>query len=830
MTIKPVSPSAQQHWLPALRTALVYAFVAGLWIFFSDQIISAVVHDDKFITPLQTVKEFFFIAVTALLIYYLIKRELEKQFLENLRHTAETQKLYDQQIRQQRERIELESRYQELLELLPHGVQENDLSGRITYSNRAHSELLGYRPSEVVGKYIWDFHTDPQSKEKLKTYFSYIVEHQPQPVPYYTKSLTREGREIDVQVDWTYKRNSRGEVVGFISIITDISERVKAEQELQASEERYRKLVEFSPAAIGIHVDGVIEYLNPAGMKILGARSADEVIGKPLMDFLHPSEEEQVKQRLEQLRMGKIKTLQELRGRRCTGEEFFISGISIPIGSGDPLRVQFVLFDVTETKRAEDALRKREEMYRRIVETANEGVWIIDEQARTTYVNQKMAEMLGYSVEEMEGSPLTDYLDDQEKERIKLRLERRRQGISAHYELKYLKRDGSELWAIVNTTPIFDDAGNYRGALAMISDITERVLAEKAWKEQVHRTEQILQATLDGYILADIEGVIKDVNPSYCRMIGYTREELLSKNIRDIEAHLSPEEVERRIAMMMESGSARFQTRHRHRNGRFVELDVSISMMTVDSGPLVAAFVRDITEEKKYQQELQASKQQYQALAGYLQSVREDERTAIAREIHDEFGQVLSVIKMDLSLIEDELASGKGSYDEQVVQQEIENIYQLIDRSIEQLNQLITRLRPEIIDTLGLVPALEWQTTEFTERMGLRGHFHSDVEQLQFGPDKNIALFRIVQEALTNVARHACAGKVSVSIRKQENGIILTVEDDGVGFSVEQALQANRFGLLGMRERAAILNAQLEIRSSKDNGTVIYLEIPIDEV
>ncbi|MBS1605022.1 MAG: PAS domain S-box protein [Bacteroidetes bacterium] len=208
-------------------------------------------------------------------------------------------------------------------------------------------------------------------------------------------------------------------------------------------------------------------------------------------------------------------------------------------------------------------------------------------------------------------------------------------------------------------------------------------------------------------------------------------------------------------------------------------------------------------------------------LASHLQNVREEERAAMAREIHDELGQQLTGIKMDLSWI-----SGKWKRPpEDPLQQKITGTLAMLDNTIRTVRRIATQLRPSVLDDLGLIAALEWQSQEFATRSGIDTHFQSTLPDLNFDARASIGLFRICQESLTNVARHSGAKNVWISLDRVGENLLLTILDDGRGLS--RIVRTNTLGLLGMEERAMMMGGSLEIKNSPYGGVAVEATVPL---
>jgi signal transduction histidine kinase len=224
--------------------------------------------------------------------------------------------------------------------------------------------------------------------------------------------------------------------------------------------------------------------------------------------------------------------------------------------------------------------------------------------------------------------------------------------------------------------------------------------------------------------------------------------------------------------------------------------------------------------------ELEAANEQLHGLSMRLQSVREEERTRISREIHDELGQMLTALKIDIDLLPKRIAEGTGGPVSQVVRQRLATMSELANTMLHSVRRISTTLRPSVLDDLGLVTAIEWQAREFEKRSGVRCAVNCEPREVSLDPPGATALFRIVQEALTNVARHADATKISITLREEGSNFVLEVADDGRGATEAELRGARSLGLLGIRERARLLGGDVDIHGVSGQGTTVLVRIP----
>jgi signal transduction histidine kinase len=234
-----------------------------------------------------------------------------------------------------------------------------------------------------------------------------------------------------------------------------------------------------------------------------------------------------------------------------------------------------------------------------------------------------------------------------------------------------------------------------------------------------------------------------------------------------------------------------------------------------------AILTQEVKDRLIAEEHLKASQQSLRALAAHLQSVREEEWTRIAREIHDHLAQALMGLKMDLAWITSRLPKGSAS-----LREKAHSMSSLIDATMESIHEIMSQLRPEVLDRLGLVAAIGWQAGEFQRRSGIRCSVSQPREELTVDRDRSTAVFRIFQELLTNVARHAGATRVEVAVRSEPDELLLTVADNGRGIDSEVADSPKSFGLMGVRERVLPFGGRVEISGVAGQGTTVTVALP----
>lgn len=264
--------------------------------------------------------------------------------------------------------------------------------------------------------------------------------------------------------------------------------------------------------------------------------------------------------------------------------------------------------------------------------------------------------------------------------------------------------------------------------------------------------------------------------------------------------------------------------------GRELPIEVNVSAVLDElHGPSGSVLVfRDITERKRFEAELKTSRAELRSLAGHLESAREAERTRIAREIHDEFGQLLTGLKYDLAWLEKKLGA-RPAAPRATLHEKVRAMGELLADMVLSVRRIAAELRPGILDDLGLAAAVEWQAKEFAQRTGIRMEVQAALPEAEVPRPIATALFRVLQESLTNVARHAAATQVWVNLRRQQGHLVLEVQDDGCGFRAAELAKPGAFGVLGMRERILPLRGACDIRSEPGQGTTVWVSVPLND-
>lgn len=391
------------------------------------------------------------------------------------------------------------------------------------------------------------------------------------------------------------------------------------------------------------------------------------------------------------------------------------------------------------------------------------------------------------------------------------------------YETNERKFDGTPLRVEGEYICLYTKDGRIAGHFGVQRDVTERHLAERALRESEARYEAAFRLSPFRLTINRVDnGQFIEVNDAFLRDLRRTREEALGKTSVELGLWADPEMRARYIERLKREGTiVDLEFAGYERDGRREITQLHSTLITLQGVDCVLTIAHDITNQRLAEMEREESRQQLRALSSRQQRAREEERRAISREIHDELGQLLTGVKIDLARAYAHLPpDAKNASDR------LSNALERIAGAMDVVRRIAAQLRPAVLDDLGLVAALEWHTQQFARMSSIRTTIDLPATDPPLDADGRTTVFRIVQEALTNVARHAQAKSVHVSLRVEDSVVVVTVRDDGRGITNAQLADRRSLGLLGSRERAMAAGGALLISGGPDEGTEVFLTLP----
>ncbi len=612
----------------------------------------------------------------------------------------------------------------------------------------------------------------------------------------------------------------------------------------------------------------VFELVNLPYMQLIGHR---DVLGKPAREALPEIEGQGFFELLgEVFRTGKPHVG---RGRRILirrepageSEERFLDFVYQPMFDADGSVTDIFVHgaDITEHKRAEDSLQKLSDRLERQLHTFDtvassvpDFIYMFDLRGRFTYINKALLDLWQKSFEQAVGK---NFYDLDYPPELAERLQRQIQEvITTRRPLKdetpYTSAFGTRAYEYI-FVPLVAADGAVEAVAGVTRDITERKHAEEALRESESKYRLLLEQASDGIHTYDLRGDFIETNPKLCEMLGYTREELLRLNVEDI---VPPEDLAVtpvRFDALRAGQSLLTERRLRRKDGTLLPVEISGRMI---GDGVLQSIVRDISERKRAEAELHKAYDELERrveertaelaranatlkaeiaerlraeeargeLLRRLVTAQEEERRRISRELHDQMGQQLTALMMGLKTLD------ADSYGRQSALATLRQLQELTDQLSRETHTLAWGLRPPALDDLGLHTALYNYVEEWAERTRVPVDFHSaGFEGGRLPLHHETALYRIAQEALTNVLKHSRADRVSFILVRRDDHVLVVVEDNGEGFDVEALMEPSvkerKLGLLGMRERATLLGGTLNIESAPGAGTSVFVRIPL---
>ncbi|HKC67296.1 MAG TPA: PAS domain-containing protein [Bacteroidia bacterium] len=477
-------------------------------------------------------------------------------------------------------------------------------------------------------------------------------------------------------------------------------------------------------------------------------------------------------------------------------------------------------------KLAEEKLAQSEMLLNKAQQIAHIGSLEVDVETRKEIWSNEIFRILGLSPEDCEPSQetLLSFIHPEDLGFVKNNVEQARKELrDMSFYNRIIRKDGITRQIHFESKFEFDKQGKPVKINGIIHDITEKVLADQQKEFDSQNLSALINNTSDLMWSVDRNFNLITANEGFDniikRMIGKT----ITKGSNVFPTGFDKDQLARFKQFYERAFLGETFTVIEYTD----EMCAEISFYPICKEKEVigtACYSRDITESKRIEQEILSKNEQLKNLTSHLQRVREEERTTISREIHDELGQQLTALKMDIDWI-----MHKQNNPDEKVMLKLKDMLQMSDGIISTIRRISSDLRPAIIDDLGLIAALEWKCTDFEEKMGIPCRFISNVKERRFDNQFGINTYRILQETLTNVGRHAEAKSVTVSVSENETDLFLEIADDGKGIPPDRMENGKTLGILGMKERAALLGGTLTIENGKNKGTLTKLTLPLND-
>jgi PAS domain S-box-containing protein len=785
------------------------------------------------------------------------------------------------------ERKRAEAKIQEQVQMLEQAqVMVRDIRGKVIFWNQGMEIMYGYSKEQVIGEI---------SHKLLKTVFPRPLKEIEEEVKTRGKwegeliRTRRDGSVISISSTWTYYQVDKGSPGIIIESNYDITERKKAEEaltkakneleikvkertkELRQSEEKYRGVVDNANEVIAITQDGLIKFMNRKGMEITGY-SSEEVANKHFLELIHPDDRALVADTYQRHLTGKaIASNFEFRVIPKDGRTRWAQLNATKITWEGKPAVLAVFIDITERKQVEEALKRSEEGYRNLINNANEGISIIQD-GINKLVNKKGLKISGYSMKEMTNKSFLELAHPNDRKAIMESYQRFLAGeaVRLNYEFRILRKDGSIRWIQIN---VADTLWEGRAAiLTMFSDITERKQAEDKINKLLGLRALLIEIS-SRFVNVPVERLDDEIRNAQRRLCEY-----LDLDLSSIYLPLPEDQTMMKLAYLFAppdfpAVADAFKARDYYPwceqqlvSGKSIAVPSTKNLppeAAVDQAswqhfgiksslmfPLVAGdkiigtlSFDSIREECPWPEELIsglkqvaqvfanaiARKQSEEALKTYAQritQVQEEERKRIAYELHDNTAQYLSILKMQLGAL-----SQSKSIQDPNIREKLQYLEKDADMAFNDVRRYSHDLRPVILERSGLIAALEQLVEDYNKLGQLQIKMKIGREEPKLPEEVKLGFFRIAQEALNNIRKHAKATQINIILTFREDQLEMSVSDNGIGFDIMEASARasgkGSLGLMSMKERADLIKANLKIESKPGYGTTIRVEIPL---
>jgi PAS domain S-box-containing protein len=810
------------------------------------------------------------------------------------------------------------------------------------YFNKKQEELLGYSFMTLIPE---------EDRDKVRKHLASLGPKNP--VSTHEHRVFCTNGEICWQ-QWTNRAffDEKGNIIEYQSVGRDITERKKMEEALKQEQYKLREYFENLPLlAYNISFDRTIVDCNNIAVRILGYDSKEELIGKPVIDTIYaPSSQEKAKQLLEKWKSEMILKNEELQIITKQGKIFdvLLNVDTIYDQNGTPLYSLSTQLDITERKRAEEALRVSEVKYRDLYDNAPDMYHTLDENGVIFDCNKTEAKMLGYEKKEIIGKHITDFFTEESKRLYEISFPQLREKKALfNLEREFIRKDGTTFPASLNVFSVYDKNRKFIGTKTIARDISVLKQAESAlresegklnamlqsiadhmsmmdkdlniiWandiakkifgdeiigkkcyeayhkrkepcepypcltlkafqdgkvhghetqvvdkdgniiyfhctanvalknkegkpiavieisrditerkraEEELKRSEERLRSLADAAFEAIIfhkEGVLIRANNQFFKMFGYKPDELIGKQIISIlVAHDSRAYMKKQIAT---GGLGPYESIGLKKDGTVVPVEIRVREMEYDGEKIRVAAIMDISEHKQREEELKKSYRRLRDLAARLSEVEETEKRQIAQELHDQVGQNLTALGINLNIIRSQISKKSAKLADYRLRDSLE----LLEKTTESIRNVMSDLRPSVLDDYGLLAGIRWYSEKFSARTNIAVKILGKELTLRLPMSVETTMFRITQEALTNIAKHSQAQKAVINLKEIDDQVQLSIADDGIGFDPETVYKNKRemvWGLHAMKERAEALGGKFFMESEPGKGTKIIVEI-----
>jgi len=700
-----------------------------------------------------------------------------------------------------------------------------DAQGRVALINEEFERVLGYTLEDFEQRSVMDWcYPDPGSRQQAWEHMMAAGTN------WVDLQVTAKDRR-KIATSWANVCLSDGSYVG---IGIDIRQRKNFEDRLRNSEERYRTLVELSPDGIVVKREGTIQFVNSTACRLMGAAGPEELIGREVLDLVHPDYRERTAKQLQFLRhRRKPLRVSETKFVRLDGAVLDIEMAGMPIAFENEPATQIVLHDITQRKEAEARLRANAfqiQQQAALLDLAHDTILVHDLQGQITFWNRGAERTYGYSKAQAIGRISHELLKTRFPKDLRDIIDALIQKGRWNGELIHTTAHGETLVVSSRWALQYDQSDTPCGILEIDRDITERKQAEQVIAEARRFAESVIETIQEALVVLDGDLKVLSANRTFYNTFEVNPEETVGRAIYEIGNHQwnAPRLRELLEDILPHNTSFEdFEVEHdfEHIGHRTMLLNARRIYREARQTEMILLAIQDVTVRKRQEREILENQGKLAELTEELLLTEERERRRIATALHDSIGQSLAFSKRELGLLRKEMPPS--------LLERLDRTKTQIDDAIRQTRSLTFELSPSTLYTFGLEAALEELAEQFAERRGFQCHPETSGDSRPLSDQVRVFLYRAARELLVNIAKHAEARHVWVRVQYDDEHVQIEVEDDGLGFDVSELQSTGDkrrgFGLYSIRERLTRMKGSFAIESKSGEGTKVTMRMPIPE-
>lgn len=736
-----------------------------------------------------------------------------KDYLYSIIYDITEQKIAERKI------VESEEKYRNLYEKTPVMLHSIDHEGRLVSVSDYWLIKMGYCKQEVIGRKSLEFLTSKSQQLFFDHFPSFKEKGEIYNIPY--QMIKKNGEIMDVLLSAISERNKDGSMKRSLAVIVDITEQKKAEEELKKSEEKFKLIINALPHFISYcSSDFKYLYVNEAYEKEFKLKK-EKIINKQIKDVVGEQVFNQAYPHLSKVVKGESVRYYEYFTYK-NGNKKHIDGQLIPSFDKNNNVIGYfgVLTDISPYMLASQALEKSEKEKSVVLESMSEMLTYCDKDLNIIWANKASLEHRKLTRKDIKNKKCFEAFQNKDSICPKCPVAKSLETKKPE-EKEIINKDGRVFR--LRAYPVINKSGEIEGVVEFAMDITEQRQKDEELRK-MYNLYRTLTSNLPGInvFLFDDQKRIILAEGNEIREGVFKKSELENKSPFELSIDSKAKNyLSNFYQQALDGQKPSLQVQHENKWYHIFAVPIFSAKSKVIGGIAVA---QNITEEKRIAQELEESRENIRNLSNHLQFLVEQEKSKFAREIHDEIGQNLTFIKLNLALLYNNYKSNLDTKR----QVQFKNLFDVVDSSIKNVKKISSDLRPGLIDELGLIPAIEWHLSEFSNQTGIKCFFNYSNENKELSGNLSINIFRIIQESLTNVFKHAKANQVKIDFKFKSDFLEITIFDNGIGIKPADLKRKNSFGLTGMQERVELFKGEFKIKGKSGYGTTINIKIPLN--